>query len=41
MPDEEHVRLRLPDGTETRLELEMIKEALLQEETAADTRRKP
>ena len=41
MPDEDHVRLRLPDGTEAQLALAMIKEALLQEETAAETRRKP
>ncbi|MDH4348153.1 MAG: hypothetical protein OEW17_05070 [Gemmatimonadota bacterium] len=41
LPDDEHVRLRLPDGSETELELEVIKEALLQEETAADSRRKP
>jgi len=39
--DDEHVRLRLPDGTETELALAAVKEALLQEETAADSRRKP
>jgi hypothetical protein len=41
LPDDEHVRLRLPDGTETELALATIKEALLLEETAADPRRKP
>jgi ribosome maturation factor RimP len=31
VPDEEHVRLRLPDGQETVLALDDVKEALLQE----------
>lgn len=36
-PDEDHVRLRLPDGTEQQVALEDVKEALLQEEQPQET----
>lgn len=41
LPDEHHVRLRLPDGTEMVVALNDIKEALLQEEPAARGRPEP
>jgi ribosome maturation factor RimP len=41
VPDEDHVRLSLPDGTETVVPLAEIKEALLQEDPAAPGRREP
>ncbi len=41
VPDPQHVRLRLPDGSEAVLPLEKILEALLQEDTAAEGRRDP
>jgi ribosome maturation factor RimP len=42
LPDEQHVRLRLADGTEAVVALADVKEALLQEEQpAADGRREP
>jgi len=41
LPDDGHVRLRLADGTEALLALADIKEALLQEESAADSRHQP
>lgn len=41
VPDEATVRLGLPDGQEVSVALDMIKEALLQEQEPADGRRKP
>lgn len=43
VPDEEHVRLRLPDGQETVVAFEDVKDALLQDadDTAAPGRREP
>jgi hypothetical protein len=42
LPDEQHVRLRLPDGTERILALDEVKEALLQDEDpAGEARREP
>jgi hypothetical protein len=42
LPDERHVRLRLPDGTERTLALDEVKEALLQDEDpAGGARREP
>jgi ribosome maturation factor RimP len=43
VPDEDHVRLRLPDGAETVVALADVKEALLQDDetTAPDGRRAP
>ena len=41
LPDEAHVRLRLPDGQETTVALADVKEALLQQEPAAEGRREP
>ncbi len=41
LPDEHHVRLRLPDGTEPVVALADIKEALLQEKPAAESRPEP
>jgi len=42
LPDDEHVRLRLADGSEAIVALADVKEALLQEEhPAADSRREP
>jgi ribosome maturation factor RimP len=41
LPDDGHVRLRLPDGSEPLLALADVKEALLQEESAADSRHEP
>lgn len=39
VPDPQHVRLRLPDGSEPVLPLDEISEALLQEDSAAEGRR--
>lgn len=41
LPDENHVRLRLADGTEPVVTLADIKEALLQEKPAAESRPEP
>jgi len=42
LPDEQHVRLRLPDGTERILALDEVKEALLEDEDpAGGSRREP
>jgi ribosome maturation factor RimP len=41
LPDDGHVRLRLQDGSEQLLALADIKVALLQEESAADSRHEP
>lgn len=41
LPDDAHVRLRLPDGSEPVVALDEIKEALLQDEPAVDDRHEP
>lgn len=41
VPDDDHVVLRLDGGVEVTVELALIKEALLQADTAAIVRRKP
>jgi ribosome maturation factor RimP len=41
LPDDGHVRLRLPDGSEPVVALADIKEALLQEEPATEGRQEP